>query len=99
MVAAIDIGSTYSGWAYSFNQPPEIDVMGKGQTRVGSLRVPSVLLLDNNRTFVAFGFKAESMYSALLQKDPDEAQTWYYFSRFKMQLYNNMVNIFHMVII
>ncbi|VDI76900.1 Hypothetical predicted protein [Mytilus galloprovincialis] len=90
MVAAIDIGSTFSGWAYSLNNPPENNVMGIGQTRVGSLKVPTVLLLDHDREFVAFGFRAEFIYSELLQNNPDEAHTCYYFSRFKMQLYNNM---------
>lgn len=95
MVAAIDFGSAYSGSAYSFKDrfikdPLEINVMGIGQKGLESLKVPTVLLLNPDREFVAFGFEAESKYSELLQNDPDEAQTWYYFSRFKMQLYNNM---------
>lgn len=104
MVAAIDFGSAYSGSAFSFKDrfikdPLEINVMGIGQKGLESLKVPTVLLLNPDREFVAFGFEAESKYSELLQDDPDEAQKWYYFSRFKMQLYNNMVNIFHIVYI
>ena len=99
MVAAIDFGSAYSGCAFSFKSnfiknPLEICVMGIGQKGLESLKVPTVLLLDPNKNFSAFGFEAEEKYTELIQDDPDAANNWYYFSRFKMQLYQNRVRKF-----
>ncbi|XP_063411922.1 heat shock 70 kDa protein 12A-like isoform X2 [Mytilus trossulus] len=95
MVAAIDFGSAYSGCALSttnsfIKNPLEILNMGLDQKGNESLKVPTVLLLNPDRKFVAFGHRAEDQYTDLLEKTPDEAHKWYYFSRFKMQLYNNM---------
>lgn len=94
MVAAIDFGSAYSGCAFSFKQnyikdPLDINVMAIGKKGLESLKVPTVLLLDHEGAFKAFGFEAEQQYTDLVQNDPEYANTCYYFSRFKMQLYNN----------
>lgn len=104
MVAAIELGTWYSRSAYSFKDmfvqdPLEINVIGIdiGQRESESVKVPTVLLLNPDREFVAFGFEAESKYSELLQDDQDEAQKWHYFSRLNMQLYNNTVNVFQSV--
>ncbi|CAG2194945.1 unnamed protein product [Mytilus edulis] len=77
MVAAIDFGSAYSGSAFSFK-----DRFIKDPLEINVMGI--------GQKDWTFGFEAESKYSELLQDDPDEAQKWYYFSRFKMQLYNNM---------
>lgn len=77
--------------------PLDICTRGLDQKGNASSKVPTVLLLNPDRKFVAFGHQAEDQYTALLEKTPDEAHKWYYFSRFKMQLYNNMVNTFHNV--
>ncbi|XP_071148616.1 heat shock 70 kDa protein 12A-like [Mytilus edulis] len=95
MVAAIDFGSAYSGCACStknsfMKNPLDISMIGLDQQGNASLKVPTVLLLNPDKNFVAFGHKAEDQYTDLLEKTPDEAHKWYYFSRFKMQLYNNM---------
>ena len=105
MVAAIDFGSAYSGCAFSFKShfiknPLEIYVMGIDQKGLESLKVPTVLLLDPNGNFSAFGFEAEEKYTELIQDDPDAANNWYYFSRFKMQLYQNRVrNCFNILLV
>ncbi|VDI65162.1 Hypothetical predicted protein [Mytilus galloprovincialis] len=95
MVAAIDFGSAYSGCAFStknsfMKNPLDICTRGLDQKGNASSKVPTVLLLNPDRKCVAFGHQAEDQYTALLEKTPDEAHKWYYFSRFKMQLYNNM---------
>ncbi|OPL33355.1 hypothetical protein AM593_09397, partial [Mytilus galloprovincialis] len=95
MVAAIDFGSAYSGCAFStknsfMKNPRDIFMVGLDQQGNASFKVPTVLLLNPDKKFVAFGHKAEDQYTDLLEKTPDEAHKWYYFSRFKMQLYNNM---------
>ncbi|CAG2234343.1 unnamed protein product [Mytilus edulis] len=64
--------------------------MGLDQKGNESLKVLTVLLLNPDRKFVAFGHRAEDQYTDLLEKTPDEAHKWYYFSRLQMQLYNNM---------
>ncbi|XP_076088878.1 heat shock 70 kDa protein 12A-like [Mytilus galloprovincialis] len=95
MVAAIDFGSAYSGCAFStknsfMKNPLDIFMIALDQQGNAPFKVPTVLLLNPDKKFVAFGHKAEDQYTDLLEKTPDEAHKWYYFSRFKMQLYNNM---------
>lgn len=98
MVAAIDIGSAYSGNAFSFKSdfttnPLNICVMeGIQTTNNMSSKVPTVLLLKPDRTFEAFGNEAEDKYTRLTLSNPQYANQCYYFSRFKMQLYNNRVS-------
>lgn len=95
MVAAIDFGSAYSGTAFSFKSefirdPLNIHVMeGVGTTNNMSSKIPTVLLLNPEKKFVAFGNEAEETYASLTINDPQYANQCYYFTRFKMQLYNN----------
>ncbi|XP_052091580.1 heat shock 70 kDa protein 12A-like isoform X2 [Mytilus californianus] len=95
MVAAIDFGSAYSGTAFSFKSefirdPLNIHVMeGVGTTNNMSSKIPTVLLLNPDKKFVAFGNEAEEKYASLTINDQQYANQCYYFTRFKMQLYNN----------
>ena len=93
-VAAIDFGTTYSGCAFStvdsFKEDPlktfsiEID-----DSNAVSYKTPTVLLLTPEGHFHSFGSRAENDYHKLAEKD--EADKWYYFNRFKMQLYEEKV--------
>lgn len=56
-----------------------------------SNKEPTVLLLNQEGQFDSFGSKAEEKYTELEQNDPVAAKDWYFFRRFKMQLYNNKV--------
>lgn len=70
VVCAIDIGSTYSGYAYAvvddlfdvvileWNTPSHLPV---------SYKTPTSLLLDNFEEFVAFGYEADSKYAELVE--------------------------------
>ncbi|VDI82380.1 Hypothetical predicted protein, partial [Mytilus galloprovincialis] len=91
-VGAIDFGTTYSGCAYSTVQdfktnPLTIDTFQLDHTNVSSYKTPTVLLLTPEGRFHSFGAKAENNYVTLAQKE--EANSWYYFNRFKMQLYTH----------
>ncbi|CAG2220776.1 unnamed protein product [Mytilus edulis] len=95
MVAAIDFGSAYSGTAFSSKSdftrnPLHICVMeGVGKISTMSTKIPTVLLLNPDKKFEAFGNEAEEKYARLTINDPQYANQCYYFTRFKMQLYNN----------
>lgn len=97
MVAAIDFGTTYSGYAFSMRgdfkeQPLNINAnqsWNAGTKQLLSLKTPTVLLLDKNKTFLSFGYDAENQYTELMMDE--EHEEYYYFHRFKMKLHKNMV--------
>lgn len=99
VVAALDIGTTHSGIAWSSSSEFE-----KNPLRITSLqwptsggssqtanKTPSVLLLKSNGEFLAFGYDADEKYSELAN---DNAQYGhYFFKHFKMLLYESKVSI------
>ncbi|KAH3721893.1 hypothetical protein DPMN_064842, partial [Dreissena polymorpha] len=56
-----------------------------GKFGVSDIKAPTSLLLDSTRTFVAFGFSAETKYEQLVEDG--KADDYYFFERFKMKLY------------
>lgn len=89
IVAAIDFGTTFSGYAYAFASNRDAIHVNKnwGQTQGFLLhKTPTCLLLRPDGQFEAFGFEATSRYNDLCE---DEAADHYYFDRFKMKLYDN----------
>ncbi|XP_063407299.1 heat shock 70 kDa protein 12B-like [Mytilus trossulus] len=93
LVAAIDFGTSYSGYAFSTRNDFEKDPLqiqvnppwAAGTRQLLSLKTPTCLLLDADKNYVAFGYDAEDKYSELaLLKDH---KSYYYFQRFKMSLY------------
>ncbi|XP_045193636.2 heat shock 70 kDa protein 12A-like [Mercenaria mercenaria] len=96
VIAAIDFGTTYSG--YAFQLTSEYDptdptkkifspqAWNDGSTKLTSLKTPTCLLLDNNEDIDSFGFMAEEKYADLCM-DGDN-KNWYFFRRFKMQLHD-----------
>lgn len=90
LVAAIDFGTTYSGYAYSYSfEPEKIFVNSKWPGGIQTCKEATAILLDDKQQFVAFGEDAISRYSEYL--DTDEEKTFYFFSRFKMVLYKEKV--------
>ncbi|XP_052074070.1 heat shock 70 kDa protein 12A-like [Mytilus californianus] len=94
-VAAIDFGTTYSGYAFSsradFTRNP-LDIHAPqawhaGSAQLLSLKTPTCLLLDSDKNFVAFGYDAENRYADLVSRELHEG--YFYFSRIKMILYQN----------
>lgn len=93
IVAAIDFGTTFSGYAYSFTDECDKIYTNKnwGQTQGFLLhKTPTCLLLRPDGQFEAFGFEAVSKYNDLTEEEADE---YFHFDRFKMKLFDNKVNI------
>ena len=93
VVAAIDFGTTYSGYAFAFTRDPEsIHMMRRwegGDPGVSNTKTPTTLLLTPDKRFHSFGFGARDFYHDL---EPAEAKKYMYFEKFKMRLYNNEVS-------
>ena len=96
LVAAIDFGTTYSGYAYSLRHDYKRDPLiihtnvWTSSSATVSLKTPSAVLFKPDKSFASFGFEAEDRYIELTQTK--EHKSWYYFSKFKMLLYNRRVS-------
>ena len=92
VVAAIDFGTTYSGYAFSFTRDSSsIHVMRRwegGDPGVNNQKLPTSVLLDPHGKFVSFGYSARDEYHDL---DPADAKKYLYFEKFKMTLHSNEV--------
>ncbi|XP_045206965.2 heat shock 70 kDa protein 12A-like [Mercenaria mercenaria] len=93
LVGAIDFGTAFSGWAFSFKHEYEQDPT-KATVKVwnaGTLtteKTPTCILLQPDGTFDSFGYDAENRYRELADK---KLHTEYYFFRhFKMSLFKNL---------
>lgn len=95
VVVAIDFGTTFSGYAFSFTRDPEsIHMMRKwegGDPGVINQKTPTAILLHPDGRFHSFGFSARDFFHDL---DPQESKKWMYFDRFKMMLHHDAVSIF-----
>uniref|UniRef100_A0A8C8RRQ3 Heat shock protein family A (Hsp70) member 12B n=1 Tax=Pelusios castaneus TaxID=367368 RepID=A0A8C8RRQ3_9SAUR len=89
VVVAIDFGTTSSGYAFSFSSAPEaVHMMRKwegGDPGVANQKTPTSLLLTPEGAFHSFGYTARDYYHDL---DPEEAQDWLYFEKFKMKIHS-----------
>ena len=97
LVAAIDFGTTYSGYAFSFkhdyqNDPCKISTNQNwvaGSMQLVSLKAPTCVLFDKDQKFHSFGYEAENVFSELALDN--EHHQWYFFKRFKMVLHGAKV--------
>lgn len=89
VVVAIDFGTTYSGYAFSFiHDPEEIHMMRKwegGDPGIPNAKTPTVLLLKPAGQFHSFGYTARDYYHDLTTRD---TRQWLYFDKFKMTLHH-----------
>lgn len=97
IVAAIDFGTTYSGYAYTFRKEYEKSAgareifSNKWSPNAGSLmspKAPTTALFDPQMTFHSFGYEAEEKYADLVQEK--QHNEWHCFRRFKMKLHDKM---------
>ncbi|XP_062582495.1 heat shock 70 kDa protein 12B-like [Saccostrea cucullata] len=87
LVAAIDFGTTYSGYAYSFKHDwATVHTNSWPGEHQLSYKAPTALLLNPDKSFKAFGFEAESFYSSLTSEEDDRCKKYYFFRRFKLIL-------------
>mgnify|MGYP003691820595 CR=1 FL=1 len=96
LVAAIDFGTTYSGYAFSFKHEHDSDPLKvcsnnwtAGSRSLVSLKTPTCVLFNKDKEFDSFGYEAEDKYSDLAEDE--EHQDWFFFKRFKMSLFNKAV--------
>lgn len=96
IVAAIDFGTTFSGYAFSFKHDYEKDptqvatFAWPGARSLMSLKTSTCILFKPNKQFDSFGYDAEDAYGELSAEENGEHKRWYYFRRFKMELFNNV---------
>ncbi|KAK3102512.1 hypothetical protein FSP39_011886 [Pinctada imbricata] len=91
LVAAIDFGTAYSGYAFSMrtdfkNNPLKMEInswSGEGIEML-SFKTPSSILLKSDKTFHSFGYVAEEKYAELASQN--KHSDWYYITKFKMKL-------------
>ncbi|XP_071125270.1 heat shock 70 kDa protein 12A-like [Mytilus edulis] len=104
LVAAIDFGTTYSGYAFSMRHEFITDPLkihanqawNSGGRALLSLKTPTCLLLNDKKELDSFGYEAENKYADILMDD--EQNNYYYFQRFKMNLHNNTKIKSHMLL-
>lgn len=93
LVVAIDFGTTFSGYAFSFRDEYKRDRL-KISTKVWydslstlvSEKTSTCVLFDSKGNFHSFGFEAEEKYFSLACDN--NHHDWYFFRHFKMMLYN-----------
>ncbi|KAH3716326.1 heat shock 70 kDa protein 12A-like [Dreissena polymorpha] len=94
VVAAIDFGTTYSGYAYAYysefrSDPLKIYAYTRwsNEANLQTIKTPTTILFNKDRNFDSFGYEAEMKYEKLSAEDTHTG--WRYFRRFKMKLYEN----------
>ncbi|XP_061163834.1 uncharacterized protein LOC133172983 [Saccostrea echinata] len=93
VVAAIDFGTAYSGFAFSMRDNQFDVVAGKWKTHSSDLlespKTPTSLLLTSNNEFVAFGYEAEKQFRELVEED--KHRDFRFFNHFKMVLFRGKI--------
>ena len=102
VVAAIDIGTSYSGYAFAFMHDHVYDVTDPDRIHVNTwvfdggsrslYKTPTCLLLYPDGTMHSFGREALTHYSLLTEDGQDK--DWYFFTQFKMALHQEEVRYF-----
>ena len=63
IVAAIDFGTSYTGYAYSYQHEKETIYINSNWSRASSIKkVPTAILFNDKKEFMAFGDDAVEMY-------------------------------------
>ena len=96
VIVAIDFGTTYSGYAFSFLKDKGIDSIFTSRDWLNeqgsrTSKTPTSLLLKPDLSFDSFGYEAEETYANL--QDESNEQRYYFFKHFKMALHNDEVRI------
>lgn len=96
IVAAFDIGTSYSGYAYSDRKEMDLKSISFNQWTGNMVsdpkaKAPTTVLFDKNMRFHSFGYEAEDFYATqVCEKKNDD---WYRFKNFKMVLYREKVGM------
>lgn len=96
IVVAFDIGTSYTGYAYSDSKQIEDGKINLNEwmghfIHDKTAKAPSIVLLNEDRSFHSFGYNAEANYAKMVK---DKTQNRYYrFRDFKMRLYHEKVTV------
>lgn len=98
LVAAIDFGTSSSGYAFSFKheyRKNPLEILFNKRWSTGSNvffteKVPTYVLLNPQKEFLAFGYEAEQKYSELALDSNHHDH--YFFKEFKMVLHETRVS-------
>ncbi|XP_053373619.1 heat shock 70 kDa protein 12B-like [Mercenaria mercenaria] len=95
IVAAIDFGTTYSGYAYSLKDEYQKDPLKiytnqnwTDESGMITMKAPTVVLFDPKGNFDSFGYEAETKYAKLSEEEKHRG--WKYFRHFKMKLHEKV---------
>ena len=99
VVGAIDFGTSYSGYAYSFRHS-RTDIQrnrwNAGSRGLISEKTPTCILFDGDQNFSAFGFDAEDEFAEICYETKQKKDSRCFFFRgYKMALYEKMVCRFY----
>ena len=101
VVVAIDFGTTYSGYAFSFLKEKGKDSvymnrewLNEHGTRTS--KTPTCLLLKPDLSFDSFGYQAIEKYTDL--QDESNEQRYYFFQHFKMALHSDEVMVMMVIL-
>ena len=83
MVMAIDFGTTFSGYAYSWRSSKK--EIFTHYWEKSNIKTPTIVLMDPQMKFHSFGQEAKDKYLDLIKKCTH--REWYYFEHFKMKLF------------
>ena len=95
LVAAIDFGTSYRAYAYSYKDLKEIIYINANWSKSFLIKFPTAILLDDKQNFVALGDNAVELYSKYAESDNEHK--YMFFDQFKMTLYNKQVNIVYLL--
>ncbi|XP_041907004.1 heat shock 70 kDa protein 12B-like isoform X1 [Corvus kubaryi] len=89
-VVAIDFGTSYSGYCYSLASGTDQirQVYWGTEHGLRTPKTPTCILFNQKQEFKYFGYDAVMKYKNL---PSSQADSWYFFQNFKMQLYNTNV--------
>ncbi|NWT85599.1 HS12B protein, partial [Lanius ludovicianus] len=89
-VVAIDFGTSYSGYCFSLASGTDQirQVYWGTEHGLKTPKTPTCILFNQKREFKYFGYDAVMKYKSL---PSSQADSWFFFQNFKMQLYNTEV--------
>ncbi|NXP25613.1 HS12B protein, partial [Scytalopus superciliaris] len=91
-VVAIDFGTSYSGYCFSLaSGTDQIRQVYWGMEHgLKTPKTPTCILFNQKQEFKNFGYDAVMKYKSL---PSNEADNWYFFQNFKMNLYNTVAGM------
>lgn len=101
IVVALDIGTSYSGYAYSDKKEIKREDINLNEwsgnfSHDKKAKCPTVVMLNEDKIFDSFGYKAEEHYAKMVKKKTH--LKCYRFRDFKMKLYNEKVYFIALII-